>query len=120
MKDTDVLLEKTGETIEYLKLYAQQQVDIVKLDTVEKSSKLVSTLVTNLVIGSMVLLVLVLLSVTSALFLGQILGNYALGFLIVSFVFVIIAGFIYLFKTKLVTNPTITYFINKVYEDEEA
>lgn len=118
MKDTDALLERTGETIEYLKLYAQQQVDIAKLDAVEKSSKVVSSMITGLVLGMVGLVVLLFLTIAGALFLGQMLGNSALGFLIVSLIFVVVGVILYSLRKTLITSPVISYFISKIYEEE--
>lgn len=119
MKDTDALLERTGETIEYLKIYAQQQVDIIKLDTVEKSSKVISSMITGLVLGMMALLVLLFLTVAGALFLGQLLSNFALGFLIVGLIFLVIAVVLYSFRRSIITSPVVSYFIAKIYEEEQ-
>lgn len=119
MKDTDALLERTGETIEYIKLYAQQQVDIVKLDAVEKSAKMLSSMVTNLVLGIVALIVLLLLTTAGALFLGQILGNLALGFLIVSLLYIVVGLILYNFRKSFITSPIVSFFISKVYEEED-
>lgn len=119
MKDTDILLERTGETIEYLKLYAQQQVDIIKLDTVEKSAKVLSSLITSFIIGIMMLIVLLLLTIAAALSLGQILSSPALGFLIISLFFIAFSGVLFIFKKTLITSPIISHFISEIYEEED-
>lgn len=118
MKETDSLLEQTGETIEYLKIYAQQQIDIVKLDAVEKSAKLGSSIITALIVSVVGLVAILFLTIAVALFLGQILENPALGFLIVSSLFAIISALSYLFRKSLITSPLVSYFISKIYEED--
>lgn len=118
MKNTDEILEQTGETIEYLKIYAKQQIDIVKLDTVAKSAKLGSSIITAFAISIVCMIVILFLTVAGALFLGQILGNHALGFLIVGVIFIIIGVLLFSFKKSLITSPLVSYFIAKVYEEE--
>lgn len=118
MKDTDLLLERTGETIEYLKLYAQQQVDIVKLDAVEKSAKIFSSMITSLVLGMMALIVLLFLTIAAAISLGQMLANPALGFLIVSLFFVALGAALFIFRRALITSPIVSYFISEIYDEE--
>ena len=118
MKDTDLLLERTGETIEYLKLYAQQQVDIVKLNAVEKSTKVVSSMITSLILGMVGLIVLLFLTIAGALFLGQILENPALGFFIVSLFFIIVGLILYNFRISFIRSSIISYFISEIYDED--
>jgi ABC-type phosphate transport system permease subunit len=119
MKDTEALMERTGETVEYLKLYAQQQVDIVKLDAVEKSAKVISSMITSLVLGVVALVVLLFLAIAGALFLGQILDNTALGFFIGSLIFVLVGALLYGFRKSIITSPIVALFIAKIYEEED-
>ena len=118
MKDTEALLERTGETIEYIKLYAEQQIDIVKLDAVEKSAKVISSMITSLILGTVALVVLLFLTIAAALFLGQILANPSLGFVLVSLFFVLIGALLYAFRKSIITSPIITLFISEIYEED--
>lgn len=119
MKDTDALLERTGETLEYLKIYAQQQVDVVKLEAVEKSAKMVSSLITNLIVGIIGLISFLMLAVTGALLLGRWWENYGLGFLAITILLILIGSILTMFRKQIVTDPIISKFITKVYETDD-
>lgn len=118
MKDTDQLLEKTGEAVEYLKIYARQRADMVKLEVVEKSSEIVSSLITNLVVAILAFIGVLLLSLTAALFLGQLWGDYALGFLAITVFYTMICIVLVVFRRQLVTNPVVSHIISLVYEEK--
>ena len=117
MKDADALLEQTGETVEYLKIYAQQQVDIVKLEAIEKSAKLGSSFMTAFIVSVMGMIAILLLTISIAFFLGQMLDNTALGFLITSLFYAVMGLLSYFFRKTLITSPLVSYFISKIYEE---
>ncbi len=119
MKEADELLENAGETLEYVKLYAQQKADMIKLDVTERSSKILSGVVTNIISAIVGIIVLLFLSVTLALFLGQLWNNWALGFAIVSLLYIIIGLSIYLMRESLITNPIVSFVITKMYETHD-
>ena len=121
MREVDELLERAGETLEYAKIFAEQKGNLVRLDLTERISKIVSVMVTNIVLATLGTIVLMFLSVALALFLGQWLHNAALGFAIVSLLYVAVGALVFVFRHKWIANPIISFVITKMYErhDEE-
>ncbi|GAB5555710.1 MAG: hypothetical protein Sapg2KO_53010 [Saprospiraceae bacterium] len=119
MQNQAPLTESLGQSTTYLKSLIEVKVDQAKLQAIEKSSKVISSLFTVLVIGATAGLSALFGFIALAIYLGQLLQNAALGFLAVAGLLLLITGCFYLFKRQLITNPIITYIIQLIYEKEE-
>ena len=112
-KEIDELMYKTGETVEYAKQYVDQQKQLVKLDVAEKSAQIIS----SVVMGVVGLMVLLFASLALAFFLGDVFDSIALGFLVVTLIYAIVALVVNAMKRKLVTNPVLSAVITKFFDD---
>ncbi len=118
MKNTDDLLTSAGETFEYARHYIKLQGDYIRLEAAERISKTTSAMVTALVLGIFSLLVLIMLSLAAAFWLGDKMDSYAQAFLIVSVAYSFIGSVVYIFRRRLITNPTLKLMLNAFFEDE--
>jgi hypothetical protein len=118
MKNTDDLLTSAGETFEYARHYIKLQGDYIRLEAAERISKTTSAMVTAMVLGIFSLLVLIMLSLAAAFWLGDKMGSYAQAFLIVSVAYSFIGSVVYIFRRRLITNPTLKLMLNAFFEDE--
>lgn len=118
MKNTDDLLTSAGETFEYARHYIKLQGDYIRLEAAERISKTTSAMVTALVLGIFSLVVLIMLSLAAAFWLGDKMGSYAQAFLIVSVAYSFIGSVVYIFRRRLITNPTLKLMLNAFFEDE--
>ena len=116
-KEMDEIMYKTGETVEYAKQYVDQQKQLIKLDVAEKSAQLISSAVTGVVLAVVGLLTLLFASLALAFFLGDVLDSIALGFLIVTIIYAVVALVVNSTKRKLVTNPVLSGVITKFFDD---
>ena len=116
-KEVDELLYKTGETVEYAKQYVDQQKQLVKLEVAEKSAQMISSAVTGVVMAVVGLMVLLFASLALAFFLGDLFDSIALGFLVVTVIYAIIALVVNAAKRSLVTNPVLSAVITKFFDD---
>ena len=120
MKNTDQLLESLGETYGYVRHYIEQRIDLLRLEAAERSSQAIASLITLIVIILLFIILIAMLSITAALFIGKALGgDYAMGFLIMSGIYLLVAWLIYLFRHPLVTNPVLSMVIAKLFPAEE-
>lgn len=104
----------------YLQQYIEQRLDILRLEAAEKSSQVLASFLTLIVVVLLLLILVAMLSVTGALFIGRALGgDYAMGFLIMSGVYLVAAWLIYLFRRPLITNPILSMVIAKFFPDPE-
>jgi len=116
MKDTEQLLESAGETAEYIREYVKLQVDMFRLEMAERIAKVVSALVATLAIAALGLFALLMLMLAAAFYLGNLWGSYALGFLCVGGVYVLLAVLVVLFKERWLTNPLLTNIIRAFFK----
>ena len=118
MKDNDELLASAGETVEYAKQYLKLQGDYIRLEAAERISQTTSAIVTAMVLGVFSLLVLIMLSLALAFWIGGKTGSYAQAFLLVSAAYGLMGGLLYLFRRVLITNPTLKLVLNAFFDRE--
>lgn len=111
MNKKEEILQTAGETIEYARQFARQQIEYYRLELAERTAKTTASLITGMVVGVVFLLALVMLSIAVGFYLGTLLGSPALAFLCVSGFYLILGGAVYFFRGKLITNPILTTFL---------
>jgi hypothetical protein len=119
MKETKNMFQSAGETVEYARQYIEQQGELLRLEAAERLAKVTSAFITFLVLALLGMLVLALLSVAVALWLGKILESYALAFLIVAAVYALLGVLMYVFRTRLITNPALGAVLDSFFDKEE-
>lgn len=118
MKNTDEILESAGETFEYARQYLKLQGDYIRLEAAERISRTTSAIATAVVLGIFSLLVLIMLSLAVAFWLGEKLGSYAEAFLIVAAAYSLLGGLVFFLRKRLVTNPTLQLVLNAFFGRE--
>lgn len=118
MKNTDEILGSAGETFEYARQYIKQQGDYIRLEAAERISKTTSAMVTALVLGIFSMLVVIMLSLAAAFWLGNAIGSYALAFVIVSGIYCLLGIVLFVFRRRFVTYPTLKLMLNAFFERE--
>jgi hypothetical protein len=118
MKNTDEILNSAGETFEYARHYIKQQGDYIRLEAAERISKTTSAMVTAMVLSIFSLLVLIMLSLAAAFWIGERLGSYSQAFLIVSVAYSALGSLVYIYRRQFVTNPTLKLMLNAFFERE--
>lgn len=113
-----------NETIDAAKVYAEAKSNTLKLKSARGLSLGLSRFLTMLVIVYVLITFITLLAVTGALYLGQVLGSYALGCLIVTGVVFLILLLLIACRKKMFVNTFVKVFIDAFFpepvdEDEE-
>lgn len=97
--------------IDTLKEYASKRIDLLKLEATEKTSIsagfITFLLVTLIAFGFFI----ILFNIGIAFLIGNLIGNYAYGFLIISAFYLLILIIVFTFKKKIVNG-----IANKVIE----
>lgn len=96
---------KTEDLFTNIKEYITLQMNILKLQLIDKIATLGSNLITALLIAFVALMTLILISITAALYFGELLNSNTLGFLIVASFYGLITVIFTLFRKKLIRNP---------------
>ncbi|SRR5690606_1277820 len=110
------LMSSAGETLEYAKQYIRQQIDYLRLETAEKIAKATSSLITAMIVSILVFMVLILLSIGLAFYLGALFDSYPLAFLSIGGFYAVIAAVVIALKKKLITNPVLNIVIKNIME----
>ncbi|MBK7871938.1 MAG: phage holin family protein [Saprospiraceae bacterium] len=104
-------IRKCGETVEYARQYAHQQIAFYKLELAERLAKSSSALVTSITIAFTVILAMAMLSAAAGLYLGMIWGSYVFAFLFIAGMYFLAAFFLYVFRKQLITNPILSIIL---------
>jgi len=112
------------ETQELVEDYVGNRLQLLKLQTAEKSAKLVSLLLTVVVMAFLCFFILLFLSITAGYFLAQKTGSLFTGFGIVAVFYVILlVAVLYLrkrFLDKYISNTVVRIFFDTTAEDDST
>lgn len=105
-----------ADTKEYLNL----QIDYLRLQSVEKLTKIISAIV--LVFVSIILFtgLLFYLFFTLAYVLEPVLGSLALSLGVITVFYLILLVLFYVFRDTLIVNPLLKIFLNILYDKAES
>lgn len=103
--ETEELITSAGETIEYAKIYVEQQKQFFHLEASKRLAKTTSKLMMVAILAFLGFMIFMLLTLALAFFLGSYLGSYGFAFLILTGFFALLAFAIYFFKDKIIAAP---------------
>ena len=94
--------------------YLETRLDLLKLQAINKSSDVVSSVVSRVTILVLVAFAFFILNIGLALWVGEMVGRMHLGFFIVAGFYLLIALIIHLFKNTWIKEPVTTMLIKKM------
>ena len=98
--------------------YTKTSVELIKLSAIEKTSEAVSVLVSHITIIVLVAFFLLFINIGISLWIGKLIGEYYIGFLIVSFVYLILGLVFFKFKASLIERPINGLMINTLLKNK--
>lgn len=104
--------EKLEVLTDSLKEYAETNYELIKLEVVDHSATIVSGIVTTIILTVILVLFAFFGGMYLAFYLSEALGDN-LGFAIVGGIFLVLALFVFLFKTKLIVKPICENFVGR-------
>lgn len=111
-------METAAQHIESLydkaKKYTETSIELYKLNAIEKTSDVVSSLVSRIALVLAFSLFTLFVNIGISLLIGKVLGAYYLGFLIVSGFYLIITMLVYFFSEKFIETPIANLVISKL------
>jgi len=107
MEHSDTLV---GDVEEYI----EDKVDLVKLKTASKTGSTISNVIVGLVSARLGLFILIFLSFSAAFAIGEAIGRYSLGFLIVGGIYILLVAALFVLKDKMITMPIINALLKKM------
>lgn len=117
-------MEHTATSVEMLyekaKKYTETSLDLLTLNTVDKTADVLSSLTSRVFIAMAVAMFTLFINIGISLFIGKLLHEYYLGFLVVSAFYFIIAVVLYFFKDKLIETPIANMIIAKLLKSRRS
>lgn len=111
-------MESTASHIEALykkaKTYTETSIELYKLNAIDKTADVVSSIVYWLALGSIVVVFLLFINIGISLYIGKLLEATYLGFLIVSSFYLVLGILLYIFNDKLIDRPITNLVISKL------
>lgn len=102
--------------------YLDTQLKIFKLKMTERSSRLIASLMVDVVKTIFAVFVLFFFSLALGFYLSEVLDSFSLGFLATGGIFVLLIGVIILCEPKLerfLMNQSIKRFLQKWYDEDD-
>jgi len=90
---------------ERAKKYTETSVELYKLNAIEKTADIFSSIVSILAIVMLVILFTLFVNISISLYIGELLGSYYIGFLILSAFYMLLAILFYFNKTAWIKTP---------------
>ena len=119
MKETEKILQSAGESVEYARQYFQQQVELIRLEAAERTAMITSAFITAIVIATFALFGLLLLSIATGIWLGNLWQSYPKAFLVIAGFYFIVGFIVYFFRKSLVVNPVLNFTLNAFFKENE-
>lgn len=107
-------IEKLEEITEKVKSYIQTNYELIKLQTIERSSVILADLISNILVGLVVIMFVFFLSICAGFYLSSLLGDYFLGFAIVAGFYFLCSLILILLRKKLLERPMRDKIITKI------
>lgn len=101
------------------KNYTETSIELYKLNAIDTTADIVSSLALRFAIALVVSMFTLFVNIAISLFIGKQLGDYYLGFLIVSAFYLIMAVLIYFFSDKLIKTPIANMVIAKLLKTKK-
>jgi len=114
-------MENIAENIELLyqkvEKYSKTSFELLQLSAIDKTSDILSSLAVVIVLSFISAMFTLFLNIGISLYLGDLLQNYVLGFIIVAVCYLLIGIIIYLFRKSLIKTPIDNLIVSKFLKD---
>lgn len=115
---TNFIMENKATTIEMLfekaEDYTRTTIDLVKLNAVDKTADVMSSLLSRLAVSIVFVMFAFLVNIGLSLWIGELLGKPYFGFFAVSSVYLLISIVLYIYKDEWIKMPVSNFIIVKM------
>ena len=111
-------MENNTSTIEILfervEDYTRTTIDLVKLNAVDKTADILSSLLSRLTVSIVFVMFGFLVNIGLSFWIGELVGKIYYGFFIVSSIYLVLAIVLYIVKDKVLKMPISNFIIAKM------
>ena len=102
------------------KEYADINIELLKLNSIDKTADVLSSLVSRLIIFMFVVMFVLLVNIALSLYLGELLGKDYLGYAVVAAMYLVLIIVINCYRDKLIKMPLTNLVIAKLLKTKSA
>lgn len=117
MFSSDKNIETIAQLVEQLKQYGGLKLEMLKLDTTEKTVKILTFLILCFVLTLIICAFAICLSFAVAFALGSLFNSNALGFLCVSGIYLLLLIIVYVRKAAWIERPLVRFLASILLEE---
>jgi hypothetical protein len=104
-----------GSLFERAENYAGTRIDLAKMKAVKKSSEIVSSVASQVVVGIILVFFLMLLNIGLALWVGELLGKTYLGFFAMAGLYLIVGIIVYAGRENMIKVKVANSIIKTIH-----
>ena len=98
--------------------YSKTSFELLQLNTIDKTSDVISSLSVVISISIIVAMFTLFINIGISLFIGKLLNDYAMGFLLVSGFYFVLGIVFYIFRKTLIKIPIDNLIVSKLLKDK--
>ena len=98
--------------------YSKTTIKLFKLNAVDKTAEIVSSLFSLLVVVMTVVLSIVIISIGGALWIGKLLGDTSYGFFVIGGFYVLVALLLHVFRKQWLKYPISNSIIKQMLKEK--
>lgn len=110
---------KAEELVFTVKEYVDTRLEIVKIEAAEKISGIMATLLAVLIVGIVFLFFIGFASIGLAIVLSEWIGKAWAGFLIVSFIYLLIGILVWITRKRIIQLPVMNALIHQMFKNDD-
>lgn len=115
MKENETPIQSLFEKAEN---YSKTSLELFKLQAVDKSADVMSSLISRLAVIITVVLSLLIVNIGLALFIGKLIGDSFYGFFVIGGIYAIIAVILHQFRHQWIKDPISNSIINQMLKQK--
>ena len=100
--------------------YGNSTIELLKLNAIDKSADVVSSLVSRLAIIMTVALSLLIINIGVALWVGKLLGNSFYGFFVIGGFYALVSILLHIFRHQWIKYPVSNSIIKQILKQKNA
>lgn len=108
-----------GNILSKIESYIKTSLDIVKLQTIDRTADILSSFVSGIVLLMIVGTFLLSLNIGLSLWIGKLLGESFLGFLLVSFLYLIIGIVVWFLRERTIEEPVSKHLLKRLLKNTD-
>lgn len=112
LKESITVKELLGKTIEYV----ETNVNLIKLKLINRGSSMTSAFLAYGIIAMMIMMMVIMLSIGAAIWIGKLLGETYYGFFITGGFFLLIIVLLYVLRNKWLKIPIANSLLQNLYK----